>query len=50
MSDCWRQENVPVFALGHRRFLIGSLRMSEKRGILEGFGFKKSRLIDHGRL
>ena len=34
----------------YRRFLIGSLRMSEIRGTLEGFGFKKARPIDDGRL
>ena len=32
----------------YRQFSIGSLRMSEKRGTLEGFGFKKARPIDDG--
>ena len=33
----------------YQQFLIGSLRMSEKRGTLEGFGFKKAKPIDDGR-
>ena len=39
-----------VICAFYRLFSIGSLRMSEKRGTLEGFGFKKSRPIDDGRL
>ena len=34
----------------YQQFLIGSLRMSKKHGTLEGYGFKKARPIDDGRL
>ena len=39
------QSGFVVFAF-YRRFLTGSLRMSEKCGTLKGFGFKKARPID----
>ena len=34
----------------YRRILTGSLRMSAKCGTLKGFGFKKARPIDDGKI
>ena len=34
----------------YQRILTGSLRMSEKCGTLKGFGFKKARPIDDGKI